>query len=56
MADISKCANKECPSRLSCYRYLAEDGYYQTYGSFQVPENEDKCDYYWHYACSDEEE
>lgn len=47
MADIAKCKNEECPSKLNCIRYIIPASYIQTYGSFKVPEGEDKCEYYW---------
>jgi len=48
MADISKCENEECPSKLQCYRYTVEaNEYWQTYADFEVKEGEDKCEYFW---------
>ena len=38
MADITKCTAKHCKIRDKCYRYIATDGYYQSYANF----NKDK--------------
>ena len=46
MTDICKCFNKECPSNNTCYRYLAETGYYQSYCDFK-PDDSGKCGNYW---------
>lgn len=34
MADITKCANKNCKIKEICYRYTAVDGYWQSYADF----------------------
>ena len=34
MADITKCANKNCKIKEYCYRYNAPDGYWQSYANF----------------------
>ena len=34
MADITKCANKNCKIKKTCYRYTAVDGYWQSYADF----------------------
>ena len=48
MTDISKCENKECPSRLKCYRYTAPaNKYRQSYMEYKVPKNRKKCDSFW---------
>jgi len=44
MPDISMCDNNICPSKEECYRFKAIPNDYQTYTSFIVKENEDKCD------------
>jgi hypothetical protein len=49
MPDISMCMNVSCPSRATCYRYLAvPTPLRQCYGSFQ-PNDELKCDRYAHH-------
>lgn len=57
MADISMCMavkridgkNVICDLRTSCYRYLAQTGYNQSYFSppFEVVNNICKCEYFW---------
>jgi len=48
MADISKCKDEACPSKLKCYRFTApSNDYWQSYGSFQRKENEDNCNCFW---------
>jgi len=40
MADISMCANKECPSRDICYRYTATvNPYRQAYSDYEFDES-----------------
>ena len=34
MTDITKCANKKCKINDFCYRYTANDGYWQSYAKF----------------------
>lgn len=34
MTDITKCANKNCKIKESCYRFTAPDGYWQSYANF----------------------
>lgn len=45
MPDISMCDNKKCPSRKSCYRYMAIPNIYQCFASFS-PGKKQKCEYY----------
>lgn len=46
MADISMCTDKDCPSRVHCYRYRARVNQYRQ--SYMRPERAgEKCDYYW---------
>lgn len=45
MSDISMCKNLNCPLRESCYRFLAEPSYYQTYAGFEYKDGD--CDHYW---------
>ena len=48
MPDISKCDNKSCPSKDSCYRFTSMDSpFWQSYGGFQYDEETGKCDHYW---------
>lgn len=34
MVDITKCANKKCKIKNLCYRFTANDGYWQSYANF----------------------
>lgn len=49
MADISKCSGENCLKKLQCYRYIAPDGYYQSYFKTspkkQFPKKE--CQHFW---------
>lgn len=36
MADITKCVGTDCPLKEKCYRYKAEDSYWQSYSDFTV--------------------
>ena len=47
MPDISLCMNSDCPSKESCYRFIAEPSDLQSYSNFTVEEGEEKCKYYW---------
>ena len=47
VADITKCSNKECPLRESCFRFLAEDSLYQSYCVGVMPDETGKCYMYW---------
>ena len=38
MADITKCSANNCKIKDKCYRYKANDGYWQSYANF----NKDK--------------
>lgn len=44
MTDICKCSGENCDKRETCFRYLAKDGYYQSY--FSMPNSKD-CKSYW---------
>jgi len=47
MPDISLCNNRECPLRAECYRYRAvPTSTVQTYTAFEVPEGEDRCEFF----------
>jgi hypothetical protein len=46
MPDISMCDNNDCPSRLGCYRFMAEPNpYRQAYMEFKFDER-GKCDHF----------
>jgi len=46
MADISKCKNKQCPIKESCYRYtVPADPQWQSYCMFTYDNG--KCDDFW---------
>lgn len=47
MVDIAMCKRKDCPRRMSCFRYIADaEDFYQTY--IVIDKNvEDHCDMYW---------
>ena len=44
VADITKCSDKDCPLRDTCFRFLAEDSLYQSY---YVDLKHEDCDVYW---------
>lgn len=49
MADITKCANKKCKIKESCYRYTANDGYWQSYANFKdgkTIKDKKECEHY----------
>lgn len=46
MPDISMCLNKECPSRYTCFRFIARPSDYQYYSEFKVPGGKNRCDSY----------
>lgn len=40
MPDISKCANRVCPKRNSCYRFISSSSeYWQSYTDFKFNED-----------------
>lgn len=44
MADISKCSNNHCSSKLVCYRYMVKaQKYQQSYTSWSLEVNSTKC-------------
>lgn len=43
--DITMCANRECPSRMSCHRFTAEPSRRQSFAVFGP--NADECGHYW---------
>lgn len=47
MADISMCADRECPSRNECHRWTAwPDGMHQSYADFGRERWAVRCGYY----------
>jgi hypothetical protein len=47
MPDITKCANKECPFRMNCFRFTAVDSYWQSYANFSIDPETGECDDYY---------
>lgn len=45
MPDISMCSNRECESRIHCYRYRAKSSNWQSYLVMEGPMI--RCDHYW---------
>lgn len=49
MTDITKCSNKDCKLKLSCYRWLVKaNPYMQSYSHFK-PDKDNKCNYFLNY-------
>lgn len=50
MPDITMCANKTCPNRKNCYRFMAIPDKYQSYSGFIPKLDKNKkwidCDYF----------
>lgn len=46
MADISKCVDKNCPSKLHCKRFMAPVGIHQSYQDFKRDPSANKCEFY----------
>ena len=46
MPDIAMCQDKDCPKRLSCYRYTATPSQYQPYFAEKIVDENGKCEYY----------
>lgn len=44
--DISKCLNKDCPKKDTCYRYTAKPSEMQTYFIDVKPDENGECEYY----------
>ncbi len=44
MPDLAMCMNKACPSRVTCFRFLAKPGQRQAFMDFR--HKGDKCDNY----------
>ena len=48
MPDISKCNNKSCPSKDSCYRFTSTPSpFRQWYADFKYDKVTGKCNHYW---------
>lgn len=47
MPDISKCLDKTCPSRTTCYRYRAISSGRQSFAGFVHDPKTGKCDLHW---------
>lgn len=47
MADITKCEDKDCPMKESCYRFTAKaKDFWQSY-FMESPRKGNECDMYW---------
>jgi len=47
MSDIAKCTDRHCPSRKTCWRYIAPSSRPQSYADFNRTDQADKCSEYW---------
>ena len=47
MPDIAMCVDEACPSRSSCYRFLATPSRIQAVGWFLRKPDASRCDHYW---------
>jgi hypothetical protein len=52
MPDLSMCLNKDCPERLTCFRFVVKPSEFQTYASFEA----EGCEYYWPIVTETKEE
>lgn len=43
MSDITMCSEESCPSRLTCYRFIAKPSANQSYAYFERKFGEKKC-------------
>lgn len=43
MSNVTKCADKSCPSRKSCYRYTCPAGQWQSFAAFNREDGAEKC-------------
>lgn len=43
MADITKCNDNHCPSRMKCLRYTIADSFIQSYHNFDRDEDAQNC-------------
>ena len=49
-SDMTKCKNKKCKDRLSCYRYMGKsDRYWQSYFTKNDKYNKEECEHYYPY-------
>ena len=46
MADITKCSGADCDLKMTCYRYTAPKGTWQSY-FMNPPIKDGECEYYW---------
>jgi hypothetical protein len=46
MADITKCSGANCDLKMTCYRYTAPEGTWQSY-FMNPPIKDGECEYYW---------
>jgi hypothetical protein len=46
MTDITKCSGADCDLKMTCYRYTASEGMYQSY-FMNSPIKDGKCEYQW---------
>ena len=47
MPDITLCNTKTCPSRKTCYRFMAIPDTWQSYTDFAPKKGDKKCEHYW---------
>ena len=52
MTDITKCTGANCDLKLTCYRYTAPSGTWQSF-FVGVPIKNGKCEYYWNTNTND---
>ena len=45
MSDITKCSGKDCYLRMTCYRYTATEGMWQSWSDFDSDTK--PCKHYW---------
>ena len=56
MADITMCANQECPKRLDCKRYIAiPNKIWQSYFTTYPEAYDGKCKHFWKATKGDKE-
>jgi hypothetical protein len=54
MPDISMCRDATCPSRLTCWLFMAPPSRWQSFVAFSRPEGADRCYAYWEMEKRDE--
>lgn len=47
MSDITKCSGLGCTNKDTCYRYLATDGFRQSWFIKPPVDNKGMCEHYW---------